>query len=141
MFSFCCIFTIAYHTAHAIVALGYFVLAPIGFMLIGFGSKENVIKKFSLVTGIAALIAILVLPVIIFVLLRTRLVLKPTLSRRVFQADNKKSSHIFLRLFSWFNLTKPALLLINLRENVANIHTKNAQQNIFGSKYSWNIET
>lgn len=62
------IFTITYHAAHAIVSLGFFILAPIGFILIGFGTKGNVIRKLSLATGIAALISILVLPIIILVL-------------------------------------------------------------------------
>ena len=59
------IFTIENHTLHAIVALGYFILTPIGFMLIGFGAKENKFKELSIAIGIAALISILVLPVIL----------------------------------------------------------------------------
>jgi len=61
-------FTIAYAILHGIVSLGYFVFAPIGFILIGFGTKENTIKKPSIATGIAALIAILILPIILLVM-------------------------------------------------------------------------
>jgi hypothetical membrane protein len=35
------IFTIDYHLMHGVFALGYFLLAPVGFMLIGFGTKES----------------------------------------------------------------------------------------------------
>lgn len=62
------IFTIAYPIAHAIVALGYFVLAPIGFILIGLGTRIPRIRMPSLVTGMAALMAILVLPIIFLVI-------------------------------------------------------------------------
>lgn len=60
------VFTIDYLVLHGIVAFGYFVLAPAGFLLIGFGTKERTIKNLSVTCGIAALLAILVLPVIIF---------------------------------------------------------------------------
>jgi hypothetical membrane protein len=59
--------TITYLTAHVIVSLGFFVLLPLGFILIGFSNEDNVTRRFSLVSGVAALIAILVLPIIIFV--------------------------------------------------------------------------
>lgn len=61
------IFTIAYHFAHAIVSLGYFVLAPTGFILIGLGTERDTIRTISIVTGIAALLAILILPIIFLV--------------------------------------------------------------------------
>ncbi len=61
------IFTVAYPTAHAIVALGYFVLPPIGFILIGLGTRRSKIRMPSLVTGMAALMAILVLPIMFLV--------------------------------------------------------------------------
>ncbi len=61
------IFTVAYPTAHAIVALGYFVLPPIGFILIGLGTRRPKIRMPSLVTGMAALMAILVLPIMFLV--------------------------------------------------------------------------
>jgi hypothetical membrane protein len=58
------IFTVAYPIVHAIVALGYFVLGPIGFILIGLETRMSRIRMFSLVAGVAALMAILVLPII-----------------------------------------------------------------------------
>ncbi len=62
------IFTIAYHFAHAIVSLGYFVSAPIGFILIGLGTERDTIRTLSIVTGIAALLAILILPMIFLIM-------------------------------------------------------------------------
>lgn len=62
------VFTITDLATHAIVALSYFLLVPIGLILIGFGDERNVTRKLSLVTGTAALVAILVLPVVIFFL-------------------------------------------------------------------------
>jgi hypothetical membrane protein len=62
------IFTIDYHLMHGVAALGYFVLAPVGFLMIGFGTKESAIKKLSVACGITALLAILVLPIIVLVL-------------------------------------------------------------------------
>jgi len=62
------VFTITFLAAHAIVALGYFILVPIGILLIGFGDGEKTTKTLSLATGTAALLAILVLPTIIFIL-------------------------------------------------------------------------
>jgi len=61
------VFTIAYPIAHAIVALGYFVLAPIGFILIGVSTRIPKIRMPSTVAGIAALMAILALPIIFLV--------------------------------------------------------------------------
>jgi hypothetical membrane protein len=60
------IFTIDHLTMHGIVAFGYFVLIPIGLLLVGFGTKENGIKKLSIICGLSALMAILVLPTIVF---------------------------------------------------------------------------
>jgi hypothetical membrane protein len=62
------IFTIDYHLMHGVAALGYFVLAPVGFLMIGFGTKESAIKKLSVACGITALLAILVLPITVLVL-------------------------------------------------------------------------
>jgi hypothetical membrane protein len=62
------VFTIDYHVLHGIAAFGYFVMAPAGFLLIGFGTKEQTIKNLSFACGLVALLAILVLPAIIFVL-------------------------------------------------------------------------
>lgn len=61
------IFAIDCHLMHAIVALGYFVLAPFGFIIIGYRTKDSMIKKLSIAFGIAALAAILILPIIIYV--------------------------------------------------------------------------
>ncbi len=61
------IFTIDCHLMHVIVALGYFVLAPAGFIIIGYRTKDSMIKKLSIAFGIAALAAILILPIIIYV--------------------------------------------------------------------------
>lgn len=62
------IFTISYPIYHGIVALGTFILPPIGFILIGLSSKQNPMKKFSIITGIAALMTILILPIILLIL-------------------------------------------------------------------------
>ena len=62
------VFTIEYHFAHAIVSLGYFVSAPIGFIMIGWGTERETIRTPSIVTGIAALLAILILPMIFLVM-------------------------------------------------------------------------
>ena len=62
------IFTISYPMLHGIVALAEFLLAPIGIILIGYISKEDVIRNLSIITGISALIAILAFPIILFFL-------------------------------------------------------------------------
>ncbi len=62
------IFTVSYPILHGIVALGTFILPPIGFILIGFSSKQSTMKKFSIITGIAALMTILILPFILLIL-------------------------------------------------------------------------
>lgn len=62
------VFTIDYSVLHGIVALGYFVLAPLGTMLIGFGTKESRLRNLSVGSGIAALVMILVLPLILLAL-------------------------------------------------------------------------
>ena len=48
------ILTVSYPILNGIVAFVEFTLGPIGFILIGFSSKENTIKKLSMATGIAA---------------------------------------------------------------------------------------
>jgi hypothetical membrane protein len=53
---------------HGIVACGYFIFSPLGLLLIGFGTKENTLRKLSITCGLSGLAAILVLPVIIFCL-------------------------------------------------------------------------
>ena len=60
------IFTINYLIVHVIVALGYFMLVPIGILLIGKGTKQKAIKTLSIICGIIALFSILVFPILIF---------------------------------------------------------------------------
>jgi hypothetical membrane protein len=62
------IFTTQYLFIHAVVALGYFILAPAGLLLIGSATKGNAIRKVSIACGIAALLTILVLPLLFFAL-------------------------------------------------------------------------
>ena len=57
-----------YLILHGIVALAEFILAPIGIILVGYTAQENTIKKLSIATGIAALAAILIFPVILLAL-------------------------------------------------------------------------
>jgi len=52
---------------HALVALGYLLLAPVGIIFIGQGEKNKQFGKVSLSLGITALLAIFGLPVITFV--------------------------------------------------------------------------
>lgn len=59
------VFTVSCPILHGIVALGTFVLPPTGFILIGFSSKQPKIKILSIITGISALVVILVFPVIL----------------------------------------------------------------------------
>jgi len=61
-------FTVSYPILHGIVALGTFILPPTGFILIGFSSKPSTIRKLSIISGIAALIIILVLPFILLII-------------------------------------------------------------------------
>ncbi len=62
------IFTVSYPLLHGIVAIGAFVLPPADYILIGFSSKQGKLKNFSIITGIAALITILILPLIFLIL-------------------------------------------------------------------------
>jgi hypothetical membrane protein len=57
------VFTTDYLAMHAVVAIGYFFLAPVGFLLIGAGVK-SAIRKVSVTCGIGAFFAILVLPIL-----------------------------------------------------------------------------
>lgn len=62
------VFTIDYSLIHSLVALSYFLLSPIAAILIGFSLKDQQTKKFSIITGFLALAAILLLPMLLFVL-------------------------------------------------------------------------
>ena len=62
------VFTIDYLLPHGVAALGYFMLTPTGFLLIGAGKKDRISRKLSYGCGVAALIAILGLPVIVLAL-------------------------------------------------------------------------
>jgi hypothetical membrane protein len=62
------VFTVDMMPMHGIVSLGPLMLAPLGFVFIGFGTEEAKIRKFSICSGVAALVSILVLPMIILFL-------------------------------------------------------------------------
>jgi len=58
------IFTVDMMLLHGIVSLGPLILTPFGFILIGFGNEEAKIRKLSIWSGVAALVSILILPII-----------------------------------------------------------------------------
>lgn len=60
------VFTVDSLFMHAFVALGYFILAPAGFIIIGYRTKDGVNKKLSIAFGVAALATILMLPAIFY---------------------------------------------------------------------------
>ncbi len=60
------ILTLNYLVFHAIVAIGYFVLAPAGIILLGKGIKQRAIRNLSFVCGTVALFSILVFPILLF---------------------------------------------------------------------------
>ena len=62
------VFTVDSILMHGIVALGYFVLAPAGFLLIGSGTREGIVRKLSYGCGVGAFLAIIGLPVMILAL-------------------------------------------------------------------------
>jgi hypothetical membrane protein len=62
------VFSIEIHVPHGLAAFGYFILSPSGFLLIGSGTEEDLIRKLSSAFGVTALLAILVLPVVVLVL-------------------------------------------------------------------------
>jgi hypothetical membrane protein len=62
------VFTVDMMLMHGIVSLGPLMLAPLGFVFIGFGTEDARIRKFSIGSGAAALISILVLPMVILFL-------------------------------------------------------------------------
>jgi hypothetical membrane protein len=61
------VFTENYSIIHALVALGYLLLAPVAIICIGQEVKSKKFGKASLTLGIIALLAIFGLPVITFV--------------------------------------------------------------------------
>ena len=61
------VFTENYNIIHALVALGYLLLAPLGLVCIGWGEKSKQFGKVSLMLGITALFVILGLPIITYV--------------------------------------------------------------------------
>src|SRR5665647_184835 len=61
------VFTENYSIIHALVALGYLLLTPLGLICIGWGDKNYQIGKVSFVLGLTSLFAILGLPIITFV--------------------------------------------------------------------------
>ncbi len=62
------IFTMNYIVWHAIVAVSFFLFGPLGLLLIGYDTKSGKTRKLSLGCGVAALFAILILPIVAFVL-------------------------------------------------------------------------
>jgi hypothetical membrane protein len=60
------VFTENYALVHALVALGYLLLAPLGVILIGLGEKRRAIRKISLVLGVFALLSLIILPGVVF---------------------------------------------------------------------------
>jgi len=61
------VFTENYNIIHALVALGYLLLAPLGLICIGKGKESKQFGKVSLVLGIIGLLAIFGLPIMAFV--------------------------------------------------------------------------
>ena len=62
------VFTVDSIFMHGIVAFGYFMLAPAGFLLIGSGTREGIVRKLSYGCGVAAFLAIIGLPVMVLAL-------------------------------------------------------------------------
>jgi hypothetical membrane protein len=61
------VFTKNYGQIHALVAIGYLLLAPLGLICIGTAEKSKHFGKVSIVLGITALLIIIGLPIITFV--------------------------------------------------------------------------
>jgi len=62
------VFTVDMIVMHGIVSLGPLMLAPLGFVFIGLGAEEAKLRNFSIGSGVAALVSILVLPMVILFL-------------------------------------------------------------------------
>jgi hypothetical membrane protein len=58
------VFTANYGTIHALVALGYLLLAPIAIICIGRGERSTPFGKLSLLAGVVALLAIFTPPIL-----------------------------------------------------------------------------
>jgi len=56
------VFTEAYGILHSVVSIGFFVLVPIGLLVLGAGAREMRLGRSATVTGVAALLAIFGLP-------------------------------------------------------------------------------
>jgi hypothetical membrane protein len=62
------VLTVESFVLHALAAFGYFILFPAGLLFVGFDVEERVLKRLSFACGVAALSAILVLPVAVMLL-------------------------------------------------------------------------
>lgn len=59
------VFTIEAGLLHGLFALGFFVLGPIGLLFLAVGSRDAAFRWAALGTGVASLVAILVLPLVL----------------------------------------------------------------------------
>jgi hypothetical membrane protein len=64
-FAMVAIFTVAYPVFHGLLALSYFIIAPVSVILIGIQAPDQGMRTVSLGCGVAALFAILALPFIL----------------------------------------------------------------------------
>jgi hypothetical membrane protein len=55
------VFTLDFPVPHTIVAVGYFILVPVGLILIGLASPDRGLRSFTVAMGVAALLAIFTL--------------------------------------------------------------------------------
>jgi hypothetical membrane protein len=62
------VFTVESSFMHALFALGFFMLAPVALFLMGYATKDNLVRRLSIASGSLALIAILLLPAILIAL-------------------------------------------------------------------------
>ena len=60
------IFTLNTLIPHTIVSLCYFLFTPVGFVLVGIGTEEKRVRTLSIICGIAAFLAIFLLPLVIY---------------------------------------------------------------------------
>jgi hypothetical membrane protein len=59
------VFTLNDPILHVIFANGFFILPPIGFLLFGYGTQDTLFRRFSLLAGAAALLAIYLSPILL----------------------------------------------------------------------------